>query len=72
VTFHAVRTPVAWLLYSIGHAVSRVNNAIPERVQSERMAEIMYACYSRPMGWSEKVQGEYQGPWSRPEPWPED
>jgi hypothetical protein len=63
VKHHAVRTPVAWVLYGVGHFASRINNLVPERAQSERLADVMYACYSRPMQWSVKVQGPYSGPW---------
>ena len=64
---HVLRTPVAWLFYGIGDFVSRVNNLIPERWQSERVADVMYACYNRPMQWSVKIQGPYSGPWEDPQ-----
>lgn len=54
-----MRSTLAWALYWMGHAVSRL-----DRFDNERLCNCWYPVYNRLMNWSAAVQGPGpKGPW---------
>lgn len=58
-----MRWALAWSLFWMGHAVSRL-----DRVDSEWLCAIWMPVYQAFMRWSDQVQGTTnKGPWVQPE-----